>query len=738
MLNRLFAGCLLLIALPAPAQDAAIFPPNPEKRTVSALKIDGLLKVDGRLDESFWTRTTPTSDFSQVEPMQGEPAQHQTEFRVLYNRQFLYFGVFSRDSLGRKALRATDFKRDFNTRQHDHISLAFDGFRDGRNAMVFAANAYGVQRDLLASDDVLYDVDWDGLWRVRTTRTDSGWVAELAIPWQTLRYPEPQDSLQTWGFNLTRSRRASNELSAFSLFPRILSSTRMEYAGVIKNLEPQPPGANIRIQPYALFSYDRYRTGKPGDADMEATNFKPGGEVKWAINTHTVLDLTVNTDFAQADADRQVNNVTRFSVFFPERRQFFLENASLFGFYVGQQPDLSGGSMRIQPFFSRSIGLDASGRPIPLDAGGRLVHRSAKQNYGAMAIRQRTSETSPVTDFFVGRYSRNFGAQHRIGGLFTAKTQPGSATLVSTIDGFFRLGESHSFSALATHSSGGADKKQGFAGMAQYFYTTNNWKIWLTNSLVTRNYNPEMGFVSRKDVLSVTPGVFWYYRGKHLPFRKWIRAFEPSFFPEYYWQASTGKLIEAQWWFIPLWFNMQKGGFWGYGWNPYFQRLTEPFRPLGITIAEGNYRYLRHQFYYNSDPSKFISMSATLEWGTYFDGRLFSSDFRVQLAPSPHFSFTGRRNRNRFDGVGNPATDKTIDLYSLEGRLALNPRLQLIAFYQQNSENKARNYNIRLSWEYLPLSYLYIVLNNASFENSLDFRQSEDHAIVKLSLLRQL
>ncbi|MFM8484861.1 MAG: carbohydrate binding family 9 domain-containing protein, partial [Bacteroidota bacterium] len=131
----------------------------------------------------------------------GQPATQATQIRVLHDRNFLYFGVFSRDSLGKKAIRATDFKRDFNFMSHDLITLSFDGFNDNRNAMALAANAYGVQRDLLSFDDLYYDVDWDGLWRVRTSRTDSGWVAEIAVPWQTLRYPKSSDSLQQWGFN---------------------------------------------------------------------------------------------------------------------------------------------------------------------------------------------------------------------------------------------------------------------------------------------------------------------------------------------------------------------------------------------------------------------------------------------------------------------------------------------------------------------------------------------------------
>ena len=726
--------CLFLTVLSF-SQDAGVFKPDSVKKEMIAVQINGSIKVDGLLDEVEWKLAKPSPRFVQIEPQQGMAPNFETEIRVLYNRQYLYVGFVCHDSLGKKAIRATDFRRDFGIRSHDHVALSFDGFNDTRNAMALMANAYGVQRDLLVFDDILTDVDWDGLWKVRTTRTDSGWIAEIAIPWQTLRYRKTKDSLQQWGFNAYRTRRMSNEISSFSTYPRNFSFTRMAYAGVLKNLQPPPPKPNIRIQPYVLGSYDRYKNF-PASTEPEKNNFRAGGDIKWAISPNSILDLTFNTDFAQADADRQVNNVTRFSVFFPERRQFFLENASLFGVGVRPNDDGSGGAMRIQPFFSRRIGLDDFGNPIPLDAGGRFVYRSTKRNAGVMLMRQRESEITPATNFFVGRFSENFGKQNRIGGLMTIKNSSEGTNIVSAVDGFFRMGESHSLNTMLIHSNTGS--KNGFAGYAQYFFTDNQWKIWWTQSVVTENFNPELGFVSRSDVIGTTPGIFWYYRGKYLPFKKWIRAFEPGVFPEFYHQASTGKLTERQLTVNPIWVNFQSGGYFGYIITPTYQLLTEPFAPLGINIAEGKYNYLRHLFYFSTDQSRVISSNINFETGSYFNGDLIAGTFTLNLAPSPHFSLQGQFNRNQFKEVGDPATDKKVDLYSVSGRIALNPRLQLIGFYQKNSENNLSNYNVRLSWEYQPLSYVYLVFNRRSFDNTQMKRQTEDHAIIKISYLRQL
>lgn len=735
ILLRLLLSSAFLPICHLKAQDAIIFKPDSIRRQIEAVKIEGNLKIDGSLADKEWRFAKPSSRYVMVEPHQGASPNHETDIRILYNKQYLYAGFFAKDSLGKKAIRAIDFKRDFYFAAHDLVNITFDAFNDKRNGMAFSSNAYGVQRDLLTLDDTYFDVEWDGLWRVRTNRTDSGWYAEFAIPWATLRYPRSDSPYQDWGFNSYRIRRLTNELTAFSPFPRSFGVSRLEYAGILKGLQPPPPKTNIRVQPYLLTSWERQK--EDDIVNRRLTNVKTGGEVKWAINPNSILDLTFNTDFAQADADRQVNNVTRFSVFFPERRQFFLENASLFGMGISKNMDESGGNMRIQPFFSRRIGLDDSGNPLPIDAGGRFVYRSTERNIGALVIRQRESTNTPTTHFFVGRFSENFGRQNRIGGMFTVKSQPGASNSVGTLDGFFRLGESHSLNTLISVSNTSAPNKQGLSAYAQYYYVSNQWKIWWTQSIVTKNYDPQLGFVSRYDVIGTTPGIFWWYRGKHLPFKKWLRAWEPSIFPEFYHQASTGKLIERTWTVYPVWLNLQSGAYFGYSITPTYQLLTEPFEPLGVKIANGAYRYTRSLIYASTDPSKMLNLQTMYSFGSYFNGTLRSGEWTLQFAPLPHLSLLGKFNRNRFIGVGENNTSATIDLYSIEGRFALNPRIQLIAFYQKNAENNSKNYNIRFAWEYRPLSYIYIVLNQRQFQTTTLKRQVEDQAICKISYLKQ-
>ena len=736
--NTLALVCVLL-ALRTTAQQTDFFKPNPQRRELKAIPIPGNIRVDGWLDEPEWSLTPGAADFIQIEPYQGQPSKFTTIVKVLYNQKFLYIGLLCKDPKGKRAIMATDFLRDFDYLRHDLVNLAFDTYNDQRNAIVFATNAYGVQRDLLSFDDLYYDIDWNGLWSVRTNRTDSGWTAEMAIPWKTLRYPRTIDTLQSWGFNVYRNRRLTNEISAFSPFPRIFTATHMNYAGLLTNLKPPPPTTNISVDPYILASDDHYSNFGSSE-NPHSTSFKTGGDLKWAITPNSVLDLTANTDFAQADVEQQINNTSRFNVFFPEKRQFFLENASLFGVQVNMAPDQSGGSMHYQPFNSRTIGLDTGGNPIQIIGGGRFVHRSAGANYGAIVIRQNGDNDQPATDFFVGRYSQNFAKQDRVGGLVTVKQQSGATNIESTVDGFFRLGESNSINAIFTQTTTSNTGTKGFGGIVQYFNTSNSHEIWLTESVITKNFDPQMGFVSRSDIIGTTPGMNWFYRGKLLPFKRFLLYFAPGITPELYYTASTGRFTEADLPVYPIWLNFKNGGFFGYGFGLIWQNLTSTFSPLNVNIAPGKYRYMNHQFYFSSDPSKMVNTQISYVFGTYFNGRLTTADYKLQFAPIPHISFTGEFNRNHFDHVGINDTTTTVNLFILQGRFALNPRLQLTGIYQKNSLNNSNAWNFRVAWEYSPLSYIYVIynrgVNSQQTERPIQ-SQTESHLIFKVSYLKQ-
>lgn len=447
-----FILSITFLLLPILLVAQTTFAPSVTPRSLAVEIIVSPIKMDGQLDEAAWRVPNIADDFIQ------------------------YIGVMCFDTVGRNHYRTPDLKRDFNWRSFDMFAIAIDGYHDRRNSMTFATNAYGAQKDYLSFDDILFDGDWNGLWNVRTARTDSAWSAEFVIPWKTLRYTA-QPNRQIWGINFLRLRRLSNEIATWSPYPRVFGFNRMEYAGNLTHVQPAKNATNVQVNPYALYARQR---GTKGEIKSDP---KIGGEVKWAINQNAVLDLTYNTDFAQTDADVQVNNLTRFSIFFPEKRQFFLENASLFGGNLSPDGDNSGGDMVIQPFFSRSIGLDASGNPIPIDFGARFVQRSLKQSFGGMFIQQRASALSPLSHFFVSRYSRNIGEQHRFGGMFLIKNQQPLdqrkefGNLVGMVDGFFRLSPSKNLYFMAVPSANTDQTGKGFSGFMRYMHTSNQLKF---------------------------------------------------------------------------------------------------------------------------------------------------------------------------------------------------------------------------------------------------------------------
>ena len=712
-----------------------VFKPLLPRKEFQPLRIDHHIKADGHLEEKVWIQAPFVNLEFQVEPFQGKNASFHSQVKMLYNHQYLYVAAILQDSVGKNGYRAPNLKRDYLFGENDLFGIAIDGFNDKRNAIVLQSNAYGAQRDLLAFDDRAFDIDWDGLYRVRTHRSDSSWVAEFAIPWQTLRYPKTDGkSAQDWGINFFRVRRSSNELSVWSPHPRSMSPLRMDYAGKLSGIIPPPPTAtNIRFIPYLLQVSKKSEGTEIGN--LHTSEFKLGGEMKWAMSPTSVMDFTFNTDFAQADVDRQVNNISRFSVFFPERRQFFLENASLFSAGLAPIDMVIGGSMYIQPFFSRTIGLDQNVNPIAITAGTRFVYRSEKRNIGGIFMRQGEGDGDPFTNFFVGRYSENFGKQNRIGAIITSKSSPSHVASTGAVDAFIRFNDKFSFSGMGTMTQDSRTNEQGFAEYSQFLYKGNITTAYWTQTVVSEQYNPAMGFVSRRNILSNSQGIDFNVRGSWLP--SFIRNWGPGVYSEIYHSLKTGNLIEQHLLSGPLWFNLQNGGIIGGYVEASVQQLEENFSPVGITINPGHYDYFRKGFLLASDPSAKYSASSEYGWGGYYNGGLQTLDSKFRIAPIPHVNVGLSWNWSKFADMGVARETKEVNLLIVETRMAINPRLQWIGFYQKNTTDNLNSINMRLAWEYQPLSYVYLVFNTLNYQGADSTQQKQQSFLAKLSYLKQ-
>ena len=703
------------------AQD--VFPPPDTPARYQAVLTQEPIVVDGRLDEPVWQRADPVTEFVQKDPDQGQPISHRTVVRVAYDEAALYIAAICYQP--RKSARVQNLRRDFSYDENDLFGIAIDGFLDQRNAVAFQATPYGSQRDMEVIDSSEFNPNWDARWNVKTRIEDDHWVAEMAIPWRNLRYPSGADRL---GVIFARNIRSLNEKTSAPAVPRVFTIYRMAYEGVLEGISTPPPTTNLQFNPYTLV---QQLDNSAGD---ENTDFDVGGEAKWAISQSTVLDLTVNTDFAQADVDRQVVNLDRFSVFFPERRQFFLENANVFNASVTNW---------IRPFFSRRIGLDDAGNPLPLDGGLRLTSRSSRQEFGMLAMHQPARGESPASSFGIARYSRNVAGQSRVGGMVTwrrdddlntnAVSLASEDNVTLTVDGLWRPQQSYGVQAMVSTSHDDANG-DGVGSQLWAFYENNLIYVGLLEYF-NKDYDPGIGLeILDTNYMMHSPAVSFDIRSAWLP--SYIRSFNPGVEAYIFQDSDDGDLLFGYAPIRPFRVYFQNGAQIGAFVEPNWQRLEDSFFPVGIEIAPGDYDYTRYRVEVESDQSAFLAGGIEIETGDYFDGELTTYTLSARYAPSPYFEATADVELNQIRGLGVQQSDIDTELYGLNLRVALSPQLQFATFYQRNTANQTSTWNARLAWEYRPLSYLYVVYNrNEADRLDQAFRETGEQIIAKFTYL---
>ncbi len=688
------------------------FPPPKNAHKIKVLKATSNIKIDGLLDESDWQGAIAVRDFFRREPRQGGTVKYKTTVRFLYDDKNLYIGAFCQDSMGKKGVRVQDLRRDFSWGVNDIFGIALDPQNLKQYAQGFQTTPYGNQRDFQNFNGNSYDNGWNTLWKVRTKRTDNGYYAEFEIPFKSLRYNLPKEgNIIELGITLVRYARRDVEISSFPPIPQSFTPYRMTYAAKLVDIEAPPSSANIRIEPYTLYQYNENKSGNQliGKNNDE----KLGLDVKWAIDPKTILDLTVNTDFAQAEVDRAVNNLERFNIFFPERRQFFLENSGIWS---------GGRQTSIRPFFSRRIGLQGNfnATAAPLDIGTRFTRRTAKNAIAGLYVRQRETDNSPASNFGVFRYLQNYGRENNIGLMITHRFDENFNTqnlksnnnTTITLDGQIRPTSQWDVQYILTSSIDEATGETGFAGRIFVGNDSNDYYYGWVTEYTDENYNPRMGFVRQNNVIRHNPGGYYIWRPKKL---SWIRRWDPGMFIDYSHNANDlSQFQQASLFIFPVWIWFKDNSFLEASFTPTWQNINFNFAPLGLQIEQGRYYYTRYVLRYNSDQSRKLSASIRYDFGDFYNGNRETITSSLRFAPIPNIAFTADYEHNRLVGIGATRQNLSTNLYTGNLRLALNPRVQFNAFYQYNSFNKQGRWNTRFSWEYAPLSFIYLVLNDTS------------------------
>lgn len=714
-------ACSLLVASVAIADGQDFAPPSP-RPSVTVPRSTSAVVIDGRLDEAAWNAAVTLPPFRQIDPDQLQPARLPTRVQVLATDDALLVGARCDDDAGPRGIQQTDLRRDFSLqRGFDWFGVVLDPLGDGRNAFGFFVTPWGSQHDVQVIDDEIVETQWDTVWSAQVTRDETGFTVELAIPWKSLR-TEP--GRLRWGFNAVRAVRRTMERSAFSPYPRNFSPFRMPYAGELVFTEaPTDSGRlNLQLRPYAIVRGDR-----AGDGSLSVRP-NAGGEITWAPTPNTVLDLTGNTDFAEVDVDRRVVNLSRFSVLFPERRQFFLENAGLFSMPSGL----------VQPFFSRAIGL-TNGQPQPLSAGGRFVYRSAERSFGAMAVHTLPTDTQQSSLFGVLRYSHHLLGESRVGGMAVVRHDFESGTAAATnvvpvVDTLLRRGPVTLTGMLAgsvDQRHDGSAPTLGVTGSLEGIVQGNWGRLGLRGSALSPGFRARSGFVSREEALQAS--AFWYldWRPAWLP--RWVRTIQQFLDTSVLWSTKDGSFQEANAYLEAIWITLEGGDRgWVYGQRTW-QFLERPFAPVpGVSYPGGSYVFDRIGVAAYSEQSRLFSAGGNVGVGRFYLSDFVRAQGQVGFSPVPHIGLFLNYELNRFDGAGVVPGGVSTHLLQLEGRLALTPRLQLIGSYQRDTAGNVGLLNARLAWEFLPLSFLYVVFTDtrAAFQ-APGVAPSEQRLVIK-------
>ena len=672
-------------------------------KIVHAVRTKDRIVLDGKLAEDAWGTAEPATDFLQWEPKPGEPARDRTEVRFLYDDENLYVGATCFDS-DPKHLVVNELKEDFQGTESDGLSLTIDSLHDRRSGFIFGTNPAGARRDMqVANDGAQVNMDWDGVWDVKVTVGEQGWFAEFVIPFRTFRFLE-SDS-QDWGVNILRRVRRTNEDSFWAPVPRRYRGTRVSVAGTLTGLEGIHQGRNLKIKPYGIGGVTQTRSSSTTPL-VNTANHDGGVDLKYGLTPSLTMDLTYRTDFSQVEVDQQQVNLTRFNVFFPEKREFFLENAATFNMAGGGSGG-GGGGENVIPFFSRRVGLSSTGTPIPILGGARVSGRIDKYDVGMFAMKTERLGTTASNNFMAGRVKRNLLKNSWVGALVTSRdsTMAGDFNRVFGADTRFQFFDRLDFDAYLLKSTTPGKSGKDKAGKFLVGWNDNDFQVNAGYQTVETNFNPEVGFVRRKDNSNYSSDATWKPRPKRM---KSIRNF--IFTSNYdYFAGGLGK-VETRSENLHFGILFQNNATLNVSTLDTFDRLVKPFEiRTDIAIPVGDYHYRTRSANFSSDKSRTIALNTAVTTGEFWNGHQVSTNQGLSLKPSYHLNIDLSYNRNR---VTLPNGKFTTNLVGSRMLYAFTSRMFLNAFVQYHTDTHQVSSNVRFNVTYRPLSDIYLVWND--------------------------
>jgi hypothetical protein len=712
---------------PPPAPPAVIARDESGRVTVRAVRLTAPLRIDGHLDEEIYATVPAMSDFIQVDPDGGAPATEQTEAWVTFDSDHVYVALRCLDSHPERMV-ANEMRRDNNNMfQNEYVGILLDTFYDRRNALYFATTPIGGRADGQITNEKQYNGDLNPIWDLEVARFDGGWTAEFAIPFKSLRYRPGR--AQIWGFNVERFTKWKNELSFLTRLPVAMGNRafmQISAAATLVGVEVPPRSLNLEIKPYATSDLTSDVAAAP-----RISNELGGGvgiDVKSALTQNLTADLTYNTDFAQVEADEQQVNLTRFSLFFPEKREFFLENQGTFAF--GGAAGAFGGGAGDTPilFYSRRIGLnqvEEGGRVavVPIHGGARLTGRMGNFSVGALDIQSADEPLSGSlpTNFSVVRVKRDVLRRSSIGAMYTGRsTGPAGGSRNDTygVDATFAFFDNLAFNAYWARTPGGTRepdtssatparrlRRDDTSYRFQADYAGDRYGLQAERLLVGNDFNPEVGFVRRADMLRHFGQVRFSPRPQSI---KQVRKFVSTASFSYI-ENGAGRLesrsVDGE-----FAVQFQNSDQFTIHLNSAYEFLPQPF-PIarGVTLPVGAYDFANVRAAYNFGKQRAIAGNVSVEQGGFYDGR--KTTFAVS---SGRISFSTRVSAEPTLSVNEvDLLEGAFTTTLLGSRLTytVTPRMFASALLQYNSGSNAVATNVRLRWEYRAGSELFVVFN---------------------------
>lgn len=687
--------------------------------------------IDGSLDEAPWRQAPKIGDLIQRIPEAGAEPTEKTEVTLLYDKDNLYIGVMCYDSEPQRVL-ASEMARDASLSADDRLEIVLDTFRDHSNAFYFSTNPAGALVDGLVFANGETNNDWDAIWIVRTEQTDDGWSAEFAIPFKTLNFPAGETA---WGFNISRTIQRKLEENRWTGARFQTQFFQISEAGEITNLEGLEQGAGLDVRPFVAGRW--LHRGADGDGTAAG---KPGLDLFYNITPSLKLSVTANTDFGETEVDARQINLTRFSIFFPEKRSFFLQDAGVFNFATtGIDPPggIPATGAEVFPFFSRKIGL-LGGQEVPINYGAKLTGKVGRTEIGMLDVRTREVSNVDAKNLFVGRIKQNFMEQSYVGAIFT-EGNPASPLSSSTIGVDMRLATSNFLGSdrnivfnaygLRSNNQGISENNSSFGFGAQYpndkFDAQIQWRE------IQENFDPAIGFVQRSDVRMLRVAGSFNPRPKQ---STGIQQMQHDVFYTRFTRLDNG-LVETSNLYVTLvdW-HLNSGDSLHslFDANVTYERLLEPFEiSPGVVLPAGEYRFTPWRIFFTSAQKRRVQGSIGFNFGNFWSGTAKVIQTGLSYKFPPYFSISLNTNQT-FASL--PQGSFIARIYSSRVDYAASPFLSVSSLIQFDNRSENLGLQSRVRWTIEPGNDVFFIFGQGwvqDIERGYDFRRQDSRLAMK-------